>query len=802
MELVLGLAALATAISGATGAGHYSDAPVIKEAEQTTAYATETPHQQEIQEVDGRIDESYLDHLNESEYGKVDFAKTDGVDPKMKAHPLSNPEKEDNNTFKKANDMGSLMGWYNNWSFTNHPSDDAPSIGYTTMNGTIDSASDQDWFTFTLYGKASLNIQLTHIPPNCNYDITLYKKSNVPNAKENDLEEIASSNRNSTYDENISEYVYPGVYYVKVYSVKGNGTSIYYLYCGATYDREEDLKVKDVMDWGAKAALWMADYDPFGIKATQSIDSNIVGTKVTSLFPWKKKNEYNPEFPFEENVSYKHAELFVWDLTIRNELYDAVTNLIEQANTKYTNAVNLHMTLQRVEAAADILLTIAGEAGGDEVSLILSGLTIAKDLATLIFPEGDTFAHYQDVKSYFRALKAALECDDDDDVEITPSREVVKIPMRYTITKTDIDYDYLDFMPLTTKSTYRLSYEPMKPDEDHYLYKDGKKPFKDRKFHSIDWEGESPFAGTIYPITDAESVQMAKNRKKFDMSCQTLEVNDENTFSLNRNQYKWFKFEAPRNGVFHITSEGDSEATMEIFDRMVYGKSVYQRKDIKYQNNPFRSGFTYSKYFTQGETIFFRVSGGYQEFDLLNSTTVKISDKSNEKVISFYADQLNLGSNWNDNIPVPDQWLNEKGLRVVDKENARINIGNDCLELEADTHEDWSQSYIVIQFDRPIKMISFDAAYGTWWRYSRNPLIISGLTNRGQNVVTYWEDSMNYDFYEHRQRYSYVLHDPNQGFNDYVYSILLMLDPYQTQDSYHNYCETVHIDGFAVEYAD
>ena len=493
-----------------------------------------------------------------------------------------------------------------------------------------------------------------------------------------------------------------------------------------------------------------------------------------------------------------------------------VGRILQEAEDEYNSAVDLYLATKKTGSTISLVIGALGAvasvislgtwtgatvAGVVSVSLSLGGL--AYEVVSALLPDGMNFQNYQRFIDYLGDLYAALECD-----AYTSDDEVVMIPIRYTLKEvktngpinTDTSPSYI--YDWYNKTTYTMSYAPAQR-QWNYLYNDGGKvPGQRRYIHAIDHQGDTPFTGTIYPVFDDESMNKAWNRQTYDMSYTTLTNNVQSSaFSLSAGNYKWFKFTAPRSATFHFTSEGDSSAFAEVFGGMVYGKSTYQRNAVSYQDNGFYSGFKYSKYLTQGQTVYLRVSGGYESYNGLASTTVKVSDKTNEKTATFYADELNLPTNWGDPIPTPTSYLLGKGARVIAKENARINEDS-LLELEADCHEEFFRAYVTIKFDRPIKRIAIDAAYGTWWRYSRNPLIINGLNANGQTVITYWEDGMDYDFFEHYQTYSFLLKDPSQGVTDNIYSVQFMLDPYQTQDSYHSSYEMVHIGGFTVEYAD
>ena len=90
MELVLGLAALATAISSVGGASHVDSSPDIVEAESTTVQTMDgNPHQYEIQET---LPESRLTEFDDSIADKVGIDKIRDIVPEKKPHPCHHQE--------------------------------------------------------------------------------------------------------------------------------------------------------------------------------------------------------------------------------------------------------------------------------------------------------------------------------------------------------------------------------------------------------------------------------------------------------------------------------------------------------------------------------------------------------------------------------------------------------------------------------------------------------------------------------------------------------------------------------------
>jgi hypothetical protein len=80
----------------------------------------------------------------------------------------------------------------------------------TNVNGTISTATDVDYYKFTITTKGTITINLTTLP--ANYDLYLYNKNQA---------QVGSSKKTGTTSDAISKTVGKGVFYVKVVGVSG-----------------------------------------------------------------------------------------------------------------------------------------------------------------------------------------------------------------------------------------------------------------------------------------------------------------------------------------------------------------------------------------------------------------------------------------------------------------------------------------------------------------------------------------------------------------------------------------------------
>ena len=787
MELVLGLAALATVISGVAGAGHYDNTgPEIVEAEPKT-----------VQTANGEYFQHDAPEIAESHLSEFQGALS-GIP--QKSRPIDRWEHyyneiESNNSFITANEVGIY-----NYDFSTYQSGDTPTSYWKSIKGSIEQTEDVDYYKFTLYGKASVSISLSEIPSQCDYDLKLFEEGTGNNGDGLLIKQIGSSTFGSNSDEQIEKTLYPNTYYIKVYSYRGYGSPLYSLWLNISYQRNNE-RITAMKATGATGALWHSDYDPYGIQPSITDSRTLVGSKgnwwkQTGPRDWQSGSWNTTHFTFPiETGEYKHAEIFIWDETFRRQMLSLVTRLYDAISDQIQREVEFRLIKQVVYYQWGGVVTILGYAPyiGTAISLISDAYDLISGAADILCPSEDVLVTKGNYLEYLSRLEAALDM-----YRALPDSDITafKIPIRYKIVKKTNEAAPASVNMAIGASynctNYYLTYQPSDPRQFFGYYED--------TIYAQD--PENPITGTIFPIVDGDSMHKALSRESYDMSCATINVNTQSSsFSLSAGNYKWFKFTAPRRAYYRFVSQGDTEATLDVFDSMVYGKSEYLMKKRLYQNNGLLSGFLYSVSLEEGQTLYFRVSGGDGDYIQLSSTKFAVYDHALTSILSIYADELNLSMNWGDPVLPVTQSLNEKGLRVVAKENARINE-DWLLELEADCLDDFFRASVTIQFDRPIKRIAMDMAYGTWWRYSRNPLIINGLNSSGQTVITYWEDTMDYDFFPNYHTYSYLLKDPSQGVYDDIYSIQLMLDPYQTQDSYHSSYEMVQIGMFVIEYAD
>ena len=324
MELVLGLAALATAVSGVSGAGHYEETP-------------------EVSETNHSVVQTMKDDVPERELGEgidlpnphigdfVDTGKIGIGDWIEKPSKLILSESENNGTLETANSIKNLNSSYENFL------ENLPATQTGIIRGKIGTEFDVDWFKFTVYGKANVQFSLSR-PSGSNYKVMeLRKKVEQTNPHLTDLltEVVSFSGSGTTYNANL----YPGVYYVQVASPTSyHSNTNYTLTTKINYDKKDE-SISDLMDMGAKAAIWLNDYDPYGFKPnTLNSEYSIAeGRSETEVEIWGDSS-----FPMSLETPRKQAELFVWDgeykEAIRTLALGVMDNIAQQSiNQKKTS---------------------------------------------------------------------------------------------------------------------------------------------------------------------------------------------------------------------------------------------------------------------------------------------------------------------------------------------------------------------------------------------------------------------------------------------------------------------------------
>lgn len=343
-------------------------------------------------------------------------------------------------------------------------------LGYSeTIYGTIHQETwlfglfkkdvDEDYYRFDIFGEAIVEITLDDIPLYCDYDIELWQFKNIKNAKKNDIEMIDDSFQPGVNAENITLILQPGTYYVWVYSYNESfdESKSYSLSVDVDYT-VQNASISGMRSNGATAAIWVSDYDPFGIEPLTLMTKESVGFQNYSGFNQINyfANPYFDNFFQAERIS--HVELYVWGSATRNELFDLLEEYIDTINQSIEGDRKIKAWLNfgsMIGNVVDLTLNFVDIDAG--VSYMYSSTTgIGGSLIQALFPVDEWIATKSDVILYFRTLQAALEAIEG----VSSDQEVVRISVSYSLIEIAYDsrWDYwIDFTPAAITNRYLYS---------------------------------------------------------------------------------------------------------------------------------------------------------------------------------------------------------------------------------------------------------------------------------------------------------------------------------------------------------
>lgn len=778
MELVLGLATLATAISSVGGANHIDESPNIVEAEPKTV---QTMNERQVQEFN-ELPESHIGNLKEASLG---------ITPK--GRPIDNwehymNESENNDSFANSNDTGIY-----NYTFSTYESGDKPTSYYKTVYGSIGQEGDVDYYKFTLYGKANVTITLGDIPAQCDYDLRLYEQGTGLFSAAQAINEIGSSTRGSNNSESLTKFLYPNTYYIKVYSCKGYGSPYYNLGLNVSYQRGEDQNISDLKNMGSKGALWLSDWDPYGIKPSISDSRAPIGSEGHWYRQYSRTESARGNFdsthftfPIQTGV-YKHAQLFVWDDDLRAQMLTFVSLLHDAVEQQVHTQYEIQIQADIDELANGTVLSIMGfiPIAGTAISIMQIAYDLVKGIWDIVCPPEDVLVTKTNFVLYLARLKEALTW-----YYPQGDSRVLTVPMRYyVVKKVNESKGYPTTYPLGSEvhsTNYYLTYQPIDSYES-FEYRDSKIYVQDP---------ENPFTGTIFPIADDDGIHKALNRETYDMSFAAFNNNSEKYLSIGRGEYKWFKFTAPHNGTYYFNSTGDEEITIDIFNDMVYGKSDHNRVHRFYKNNGINTGINCNIRLEEDQTIYLRVSGGNGSYTALSSTNIKIADTRFPSVFArinawdlevpmnldnpFFFNSISVGNQYN---------------LYVSSVGAFYNTSRGAIELLCDRDNNKPFAFLIMLFDRPIKQINFGSCIGNSYSYACLGLYLQGLNQYGFPVT---EDVV--DTYCNDHLLPYDLRYDNR--DEAIYGVMFRIDPETDTSPYHVGYQEQLIGDFVVEFND
>ena len=575
ISAILGILLILTALPLSTAALTSVDEPIITiDPSQPIKIDTKTPCYGDYEIV-----------VDENEYSTM------ATDPK--------DEYESNNSFSAATRINSQpTGAPQSFPF----SISATLHRETWLWGAIKRDIDEDYYRLDVFGNAKINVKLRNIPEGCDYDLKLYKFDNVRYAEADDISFITSSINGGNAEENINTTLTPGTYYLWVYSYNNTcDASTRYQLAGNVnytgYDKEiPQLKYNK----GAKAALWVSDYDPCGIVPYTYNDKVEVGYMTADYTAAMKfENPFTQYFTSGQPV--EHAVLYIWDINLRNELRAIISSIYDEVNTQLQADKDLLIKLECIESgtgsastAGSIILSFF-KASNKVVPVLNKVFTVAPIVVSIIklllSPNQEDIISNENLLDYLRDIRTALEANNQ-----TGTNEVVRIAATYSYSS----QNYLGVV----QTSYYFDFTPHLQDE--YLY-------NDYTIHA--WNSSSIVRGSIYGIVDVDGIQNAIHHGSNDLpdvntsTLKTLEVDKSMPGYLNEGEYHWFEFTAPTAGTYSFYTENNTvDAYGELFNSIVPATSTTGR--LKYAYSTRKSDdFQFEYTLDAGQTVYFRIRG-------------------------------------------------------------------------------------------------------------------------------------------------------------------------------------------------
>lgn len=574
--------------------------------------------------------------------------------------------------------------------------------------GLIKREVDEDYYRFVVYGKAIVSINLENIPSGCDYDLELYEHDNTRYAEEEQVTLVNRSNAAGSSNEHINKTLLPGVYYIRINSYNDgfNAQSEYKLSLNVDYNYENASISELRYTKGVGAALWVSDYDPFGIEAFTSQSKSEVGLFTSSQY-YSAYKFGNPLFHYiRDDSGIKHASLYIWDLNIRRAIYDIVKSAIQKLEVELANSERIRLELDITSKVINGVSTITGLAlmfvpvanVPASIKLILDvtslSTTIGPSLLDCIFNTimpNSLIEQKSNYLNYLRVLAAALECNSS-----TSNQEVIKIDSNYKIVSESVfgivqmNYD-IDFTP-SIQSNYLYDSDTI------YAFQSGAK-----------------FNGTIYPLKTLDDINNA--RKKNQSNYEDINTGGDTELlldkpiagELNVGEYKWYHFTAPENGIYTFQTNSEIDTYGEIFSQIIPGYSTSGRimyNDDDGDNRNFKLSYEIYK----GRTIYLRVRGYNWKSTGLYSLYVQktgdanlIDERINGEDFGFqneYVDDLNRKA-----------VITDSGFSFTTQRIRCGYINNQYLSLSAKC-KNAGTAYLQLDFTQDIQ--SFDFGIAIW----------------------------------------------------------------------------------------
>lgn len=299
------------------------------------------------------------------EHGNEHVIKEEGIDSDIEFASF-NDSHEDNDDFKNATNMYSAgqdtAGVYIHSVWCQATISQKTSGWWLWETKYI----DKDVYSFDVVSVGTLEVTVTNIPTNCDYDLRLYRLEDGPDADCGSLDfaNYLKISAGTSSTEKITISATPGTYYACVYSYNDktydndNPYSITFeeradiSRDGASYDIEAGREAGDI------GAMWVSDYKPLGSipVASKNSDSSLEITNYDE-YPYIRHlaDKYNSK---ENYINY--AVLYIWDLESRAIISEIAAELVKIVDEQTDWDSNANKNVNIAKNGAGLVLSIAG----------------------------------------------------------------------------------------------------------------------------------------------------------------------------------------------------------------------------------------------------------------------------------------------------------------------------------------------------------------------------------------------------------------------------------------------------------
>lgn len=441
---------------------------------------------------------------------------------------------------------------------------------------------DTDYYAIPVYGRAEISLTLSNIPTGSNYDLILHQGQNRPGNWDTrmHLDVMRKSDSVGSQNEQITVEVDAGYYYIQVLGITGPDVpSQYYSLTGSV--RLLNLKLENITDLrynkGAKAAIWISDFDPAGIQPGQYYDDIAIDNTIPKSFyapngslhsyPGHKINGMMSDARVMGANEIEHSVLYVWDLEMRMILFDFFSYIYQVIEAEYQTSeqarIATEAALNRITIGETIIDTVSFIAeivgqvivktgGGGNFGLISTIVRFVFDIIVFVFEFFLMPDYHQEITNLLNMqifLNGLINALDFDSAHAENHvHEVVRIPFTYKITGWLQPFFYTD---------YYVDFHPHIGTAQNFLYTSSTIPYTD---------SANIFTGKTYALREPEDIELAFDRNLAPLDYMNtsqiyeLELNYPHMHqSLYNGQYHYYKFEADEDGTYEFYSLGESD---------------------------------------------------------------------------------------------------------------------------------------------------------------------------------------------------------------------------------------------------